>query len=432
MNLDIVKNKVKNYIFRNSGPTAKNIGIMFIATSVCNILNFLYTIIIGRMLGPSEYGVLISIISLLYISGALVGAIQNTLVKKTSNYFAEGDLNKVRILFYSITKRLFIATAIIFILLLIFINQITKFLKLDSVYPLIFLGIMIIGGSLVAIGRGVLQGVQNFKSLGINLIFEILIKIGLGVILVYIGFKAGGAIIGFMLATLFSYFLIFVPLRKILKKSNKKIVESKINLKGFYKSIFLVLISTILFSVLSFIDITLVKHFATPYEAGQYSAASQIGRIILFVSGAIGIVIFPRLSEKFSKNESLKNVVIKSFAIVLATSIIFLAFYYFFPKLIIGMIYGDQFLLASNLIFKYGIFMTLIAMINLQIFYFIAIDKFWYLISLLLVVILQISLIWVYHTDLNTIIWILVFVSFIIFMVNSILMYLDSKKRISV
>jgi len=432
MNFNIVKNKAKNYIFRNLSSTAKNIGIMFIATSVCNILNFLYTIIIGRMLGPSEYGVLISIISLLYISGALVGAIQNTLVKKTSNYFAEGDLNKVRILFYSITKRLFITTAIIFIVLLIFINQITAFLKLDSVYPLIFLGIMIVVGSLAAIGKGVLQGVQNFKSLGIISILEVLLKFGLGVILVYIGFKAGGAIVGFMLATLFSYFLIFIPLRKILKRNNKKIVESKINLKGFYKSISLVLISTILFSVLSFIDITLVKHFATPYEAGQYSSASQIGRIILFVSGAIGIVIFPRLSEKFSKNESLKNVVMKSFAIVLATSIIFLTFYYFFPKLIIGLIYGDQFLLASNLIFKYGIFMTLIAMINLQIFYFIAIDRFWYLISLALAVILQISLIWSYHMDLDMIIWILVFVSFVVFMVNGLLMYLNSRKRISV
>jgi len=401
---------------------------MFIATSVTNLINFLYNIVMGRMLGPSEYGVLVSITSLLYISGTIGATIQTTLAKNSSSYLANGDLNKVRILFYLITKRLFIITVIIFIIILIFINQITAFLKLNSIYPLIFLGIMIVVGSLVAIGKGVLQGTQNFKSFGIISILEVLLKLGLGVILVYIGFKSGGAIFGLMLATLFSYFFILIPLRKILWKKDNKAIDDKINLKKFYKNISLILISTILISILSYIDIVLVKHFFTSYETGQYSAAAQIGRIILFFPGAISIVIFPRLSEKFTKKESVRNTVIKSFVIILAVSVVFLIFYYFFPKLVIEIIYGKQYLLASTLVFKYGIFMTLVSMINLQIFYFIAIDKFWYLISLLLVVVLQISLIWIYHMNLDIIIWILVFVSFIFFLVNSILMFLSIKK----
>ena len=424
----ISKPKIRNYISKNLNLTAKNIGIMFIATSVVNLINFLYNIVMGRMLGPSEYGVLVSITSLLYISGTIGATVQTTLTKNSSSYLAKGDLNKVRILFYLITKRLFIITVIIFIIILIFINQITAFLKLNSIYPLIFLGIMIVGGSLVAIGKGVLQGIQNFKSLGIISILEVLLKLGLGVILVYIGFKSGGAIFGLMLATLFSYFFILIPLRKILWKKDNKAIDDKINLKKFYKNISLILISTILISILSYIDIVLVKHFFTSYETGQYSAAAQIGRIILFFPGAISIVIFPRLSEKFTKKESVRNTVIKSFAIILAVSVVFLIFYYFFPKLVIGIIYGKQYLLASTLVFKYGIFMTLISMINLQIFYFIAIDKFWYLISLLLVVVLQVFLIWIYHANLDIVIWILVFVSFIFFLVNSMLMFLNIKK----
>ncbi|MBL7060697.1 MAG: oligosaccharide flippase family protein [Actinobacteria bacterium] len=424
----ISKPKIRNYISKNLNLTAKNIGIMFIATSVVNLINFLYNIVMGRMLGPSEYGVLVSITSLLYISGTIGATVQTTLAKNSSSYLANDDLNKVRILFYLITKRLFIITVIIFIIILIFINQITAFLKLNSIYPLIFLGIMIVVSSLVAIGGGVLQGIQNFKSLGIISILVVLLKLGLGVILVYVGFKSGGAIFGLMLATLFSYFFILIPLRKILWKKDNKAIDDKINLKKFYKNISLILISTILISILAYMDIVLVKHFFTSYETGQYSAAAQIGRIILFFPGAISIVIFPRLSEKFTKKESVRNTVIKSLAIILAVSVVFLIFYYFFPKLVIGIIYGKQYLLASTLVFKYGIFMTLISMINLQIFYFIAIDKFWYLISLLIIVILQISLIWIYHMNLDIVIWILVFVSFIFFLVNSILMFLNIKK----
>ena len=61
MNLNIIKNKVKGYLFRNLNFTAKSIGIMVIAISIVNLIKFLYNIVMGKMLGSSEYGVLISI-----------------------------------------------------------------------------------------------------------------------------------------------------------------------------------------------------------------------------------------------------------------------------------------------------------------------------------------------------------------------------------
>jgi len=428
MNLKSIRLKVRKKFFKDPSSTVKNIGIMFIATSIINFSNFLYHIIMGRMLGPSEYGILTSIFSLLFIAGALTLTVQTTLTKYTSNYLAEENIPKIKNLFYLITKRLAILTFVIFIIIVIFINKIAAFLKLSSIYPLLVLGIMIMEGSLIAAGRGVIQGAKRFKALGINMILEVALKLGLGIILVYIGLKAGGAIIGFMLATLFSYFCIYIPLWKILKKKNNKDFNDKINLKKFYRDIYLILISTIFITVLSYTDIILVKHFFSSYDTGLYSAAAQIGRIILFFPGAVSIVIFPRLSEKFAKKQDINNTALKSFSIVFAISCFFLIVYYFFPELMVKIIYGDKYLVASELVFKYGIFMTFISLINIQIFYFISVGKFWYLLLFFSAIILQITLIWIYHFNLEIVIWILISVSLLSFLINSLLMFVYNKK----
>ena len=381
----------------------------------------------GRLLGPSEYGVLTAIISLLFISAAIAGTIQTTVTKYSSIYFSSENIGKIKILFYSITKRILFITFFILIIILIFRQNIASFLNLDSVLPIIFLGIMIVIHGLTAIGRGVLQGAKQFKDLGINIVLEVLFKLGIGVVLIIVGLKASGAVFGFLLATLFSYILIFLPIRKILRKEQTD--NNKIEIKKFYKEISFIMVSTILISLFSYLDINLVKHFFSSYETGQYSAVVQIGRIILFISGAISIVVFPRMSEKFIRNENTKSTILKSFGIVFLISIILLIIYYFFPEFIIKMMYGDEYTPVAYLIFRYGIFMLLISLINLQIYYFISVGKFWYLIFLFFSVIGQLTIINFFHNSLEIVIWILVINATIVFLFNNLLIFAFNKRK---
>ncbi len=428
MNFSISKPRIKIFFSRNLNLTAKSIGVMFIATSAVNLINFFYHIIMGRLLGPSEYGVLTSIISFLFISSAIMGTVQTTSAKYASIYMAQDSIVKIRSFFYSITKRLLVFSIVIFIIIIIFLSKITSFLKIDSAYPIIFLGIMIIEGSLISVGTGTLQGIKKFKSLGIISVLGVLLKLILGIILVYFGLKANGAIFGFMLATLLSYLFIFIPLRDILGKKVDRDIDNKVNIREFYKSIFFILISTILFSLLSYTDIILVKHFFSSSDTGFYSAAAQIGRIILFFPAAVSVVVFPRLSEKYTKKENINVTFIKGSAIIALISVVFLIVYYFFPEFLMNLIYGSKYLAASDLIFKYGIFMTFISLITLQIFYFISIGKYWYLIYSFFILIEQIAVIWLYHNNLGLILLILIMNSFVLFLLNLILIIFYGKK----
>ena len=84
---------------------------------------------------------------------------------------------------------------------------------------------------------------------------------------------------------------------------------------------------------------------------------------------------------------------------------------------------------SSKLIFLYGIFMALIGFINLQIFYFISMKKYWYLIYLFTLFIVEIILIFNYHNTLMSVLWIEILISSFIFFVNTIMMLILSKRR---
>ena len=55
--------------------------------------------------------------------------------------------------------------------------------------------------------------------------------------------------------------------------------------------------------VLTNIDLILVKHFFTPIEAGYYSIAQMVGKIILILPIPIVTVMFPKLSSLDGREE---------------------------------------------------------------------------------------------------------------------------------
>jgi len=409
--------------------TAKNLGFIFITSSIVNVINFFYQVLMGRILGPSGYGELSTLISLLFISGAITGTFQTSVTRYVCAYNAQNNAYKIKNFFIKITIRFFLLSCIIFILLFLLLKPITSFLNMESSLPLIILGVIIIEGSLASVITGAIQGMGRFKALGFNSILNTSLKLILGILFVYLGFKSFGAVIGIMLATLIAYLVFFLSLRDVLRLKIPGNVGSSIDIKNFYKSTIMILVSTILITLISYFDVVLVKHFFSAENTGYFSAASQIGRIILFFSGAIGIVIFPRFTEKFEKKERLRGTFLKSFFILLATSIFFLVIYYFFPEIITKLMYGTIFKDASKLIFLYGLFMTLVSFINLQIFYFISIKKYWYLIYMFILFVLEIILIFIYHNMLMTVLWIEILSSSLIFFMNIIMMLILSNRR---
>ena len=146
----------------------------------------------GRALGPSSYGVLGALMSLLFLLVVPTVTIQTTLTKFVSELNAEKQYGKVKHLLTSMLKTFSIISLIGLIIYIFLSKPIASFLHIP-VAPVLIFGGFLVFALLLPISRGVMQGLQWFKNLGINMAFEGISKVVIGIFLVMIGLGVNGA-----------------------------------------------------------------------------------------------------------------------------------------------------------------------------------------------------------------------------------------------
>lgn len=417
--------KKVNFFSKLFSSTSKQIGIMFFASSLVNIFNYVYNIILGRMLGPSNYGVLVSLLSILLISGSFSGSFSLVLTKFTSQFKTEENESNIFLLLkYSYFAILFFSL-ISFFIFLIFSNKIANFLNIKSNTPIIILGIAISFLFLITPLRGILRGLQKFTYLGLSLVIESLIKLILGILLVILGFGINGAISALPLSTLFSIFIVLFPLNFLMSYKGK---DSSIDFKEIFKYFWPVFISMTCFFILINTDIILVKHFFNPIEAGIYSVAVQFGKIVFFFPISVTFVMFPKITQLSILKKDTSKVFLKYLILVLFMCLIITSLYYIAPDFLINLFFGKQYLDSANLIFFYGIAMTLYSLVFIFINYFLSINDKRISIIVLFFALVQLISIWFIHDSLIRILQIVCINSFLINLICFLILFLKKIK----
>src|SRR5262249_9529463 len=107
--------------------------------------------------------------------------------------------------------------------------------------------------------------------------------------------------------------------------------------------------------IINNIDILLVKHFFPSDPAGVYAAIAQSGRLLYFAAW-FGVInaMFP-VAAAAAKDEPHKSHGIGlPLALVFALSVIFVAIAFFFPHIILGVIFGSRFIQTGWLLALYA------------------------------------------------------------------------------
>ncbi|RLF57735.1 MAG: capsular biosynthesis protein, partial [Thermoplasmata archaeon] len=133
-------------------------GIMFIASIVAGICNYLYQIYMGRALGVEEYGIFGSLFALSYIIFVVSGTIQTSCARFVSKFVGEGKEGNISYLLHGLLKRMFIFGIIVFVLFILSSGLISSFLKIESVLPVVIVGGFLFLSILLPVNLGALQG----------------------------------------------------------------------------------------------------------------------------------------------------------------------------------------------------------------------------------------------------------------------------------
>jgi len=388
-------NMTKNIKSIFSSELARGGSFLIVGTLIYNLLNYFFHFSMARMLGPADYGVLASLMAIVYLFSIPSETIQMTIAKYTAVFRAKKETGKLKSLVRRSISRGW-KMGIVFLFIFIAVSPFIKsFLKLDSIIPLIILSLFIFPTLLLPIMRGVLQGSKRFKALGLSFTLEGLIKLILAVSLVFIGYKVNGAI-G---AVLVSSFLVFILLYLFLRDTNKK-KEKYFQSKELYLYSLPVLVAIICITVAYSIDTILAKHFFSETNAGLYAVASLLGKMIFFALSPIAKVMFPIVVEKKESKKDYEGIIKKVLMITAGIAAVVIAIYFFFSKLIVSILFGNQYLEIAGIIGYLSIAFTLLTLSYILIFYKLSLGKKKFVLALPFFAILEIVALSVFNSSL--------------------------------
>jgi len=413
---NLIKKLLKNRLIGGS-------LVMFVGTTVASFGNYLYHLLMGRMLGPVDYGVLASLISLTYLFSIPLGTLSLVVVRYVSALRGKKEFGVISY-FYSWLNKKLVTFGLAGALLLIIISPwLTSFLHLDS----ILLVLIIISASLVGVystvNTATLQGFLRFRLMSILGIIQVVLKLGTAVLLVYLGLKVLGAVSAILVGSIIGYLLTTLFVRCLFKKQKEK--KKMIDNQEIIRYAIPVFFSTLAFTSLYTTDIVLVRHFLPAQEAGFYAALATLGKIIFFASGPIIMVMFPMVSERHSNGKGYKNLLFLSLGLVFLICLGITLVYFFAPSLMIKILFGSQYLTVSPLLFLFAIFLSLYSLSSLLINFYLSIKKVKIVILPVIAATSQVILISLFHQNLTQVIWVSIFVLGLLF-VSLLIYYLFS------
>jgi hypothetical protein len=162
-----------------------------------------------------------------------------------------------------------------------------------------------------------------------------------------------------------------IPLAFLLKEQN----TSDINMSDIYRYSGRVLLGYASFAVFTNMDVILVKHFFPPAEAGYYSAAATFGKIVLFLPGAIAVVMFPKSSHLYALGRNAVTILKKSLFCVISLCAPVVLTYFLAPDFLVKLLFGESYSATVPLVGPLGLAMGIYALCNVLLLYYLSIHS---------------------------------------------------------
>ena len=372
---------------------------IFLGSMVANVLAFLLNLFLARNLSYGDYAIFASILSVIILASIPAGSINTIIVKFATNYFANGQPDKLRLLYVKFFKFIFVISLVTFLAFLVFATPLTNFLHLDNIWYVILAGITVCAFYLNVINVAFLQSLLKFGLISFLTSITGVVKLLVGVILVYLGFRAFGGLWAIFFMTFASFLIGFYPLRTIImrKVENKDIALKTGEIYSYAVPAFIAVLSLTAFTSM---DVILVKHFFNSSDAGFYAGLSLIGKVIFYFTAPIPMVMFPLLVKRHATGKRFNNLFYLALILVILPSLFITAFYFLFPDFVIKFFLGGRdYLGIAAYLGLFGLYLTIFSLINVCVNFFLSVNKTNIAPFVAGASILQIVLIFFYHDN---------------------------------
>ncbi len=390
---------------------------VFIAGNFASLGNFFYNLAMGRMLDSAVYGELEAILALSSLAVVPLSVLSVFIVKVVSSYWGQKKYQEARSFLAVYRRRLLVIGLMGGAILLLFRSPLIQFLNLNSVVPVIFLSLFFLLNGLITVNSGGLQGTLSFGYLAVNGIIGTGLKLVVSLFLVFFNFQLSGALFGPMFGGLVAFLLSIFELKMIFRE----VVPAKEKVSPLiFKTTFLpVLFGFLALTILSTVDVILARHFFTRTVSGEYAIIAVIGKIAYYAVGPIIAVMFPLISFRASHGTSYRLPLLGTLAVSFGVGSLIIFSFFMFPKFILEILFVGKYSEVAPYLGPYAFYMILFSADSILTHFLLSISYYRPILMLFGISLLQSGLIFLFHSSINQLIWINIFVSFFYLVVVS-------------
>lgn len=397
--------------------------VLFVASMAGNLCNYLFQFFMSRNLSLDDYGALNAALSLTAIIGIPTGTVMMVVARYAATFNAREEAGNIAAFYRNSLLWMTLAGALFFAAMWAVSAPIAEYLKIRSPFTITIVGAGLFLSFILTVNMGMLQGLQKFSVFGAGIWVGSAARLALGILLVVSGLGLNGAVAATVLPGLLVIALTLPPLSARLKpkpgavKATTDIISYSVP----------VLLSSLAFTAMTNIDMIMIKHIASPEEAGFYSAVSVLGKTMLYLPAAFVLALFPMISDSFARNGDIYRILDKGLLYTVIFSLAGISVFIIAPEAAVKMLFGHKFISAAPLLKFYGMAMMLMAVVSVLINFNLARGKTGFIYSLGAGSIGLAVLINAFHETLLTVIVIMCAVNSVVAATNLYLAYRDRK-----
>jgi O-antigen/teichoic acid export membrane protein len=382
--------RIQEFLDRGSVQGAMMAAAMVVAGGFDALVN----IVAGRMLLKEQFAVFIAVVALIQVLVNVTNVIRTVVAYYTAEFTAEsGGMDRVNTFFHRAWSWSWRWGAVATLAMLLLSPLIARFMKIESPWPLVAAGLALLMLFVRPVTDGTLQGIQNFLGLSSVQVLQSALRLLFAIILIQLGLEAFGAVLALPMATTTALLVAVWFLREFFNRPIKDIDVPGVSLRY---SLF-TLIGLGAYALLINLDPIVVKRFFSEAIAGDYGTVVTLGKINLFATLGIGMVLFPKATQRQAQGRDPRPVLALALSATIAVGLVLTLIYFLVSGPLVQAVFSGAYNDPGIVLGLVGIATTLYAAINIWLNYALSLQKHSYVVGLAVLVLLVIAAMFIYH-----------------------------------
>ena len=359
--------------------------MMAVAMALAGGLDYGVSVLAGRWLEPAEYGIFIAVAAILQVLAQVTNTIRNVVAFYTAELSARVDAKQgvsafVRSVWRWGWKWGLVAT----VGMAVISPVLARILRLPNTWPLLAASTVVLLFFIRTVTDGALQGLQNFGGFGAVQVVQSLLRFLFAAGLIWLGWKAVGAIIALPLAMAAVLILALWFLGPYFRERSP-VAPQRVSWS--YSSHTFFGLAT--FALLSNMDALFVKHFFSPVTAGNYGPVVTLAKISLFIPLAVSIVLFPKATKRRACGRDPRPILLLALMATLLPGFALTGAYFLFPASIVRAIFTSAYANPGLVLGMASFAATLYASLNIWLNYALSLHRPAFIYTMIVILIWQ-------------------------------------------